>query len=159
MYHGVEPCEMISKNFERLIYNYENSGRKGKKELERKYGKQQIQYIEKYLTTQYLKVRNLQKRDSLAMRNLITRLDNKIYRSIITNEIFVQINAKSCPSCHTFISKSDGCNKMTCSHCQSYFCWLCNKKITSINPYKHFNGNSPCSGRLFEGMDFEQDII
>lgn len=44
---------------------------------------------------------------------------------------------------------------MTCGHCQSSFCWLCNEQIYG---YDHFNsGDSPCRGLLFEGLE-ENDI-
>lgn len=70
---------------------------------------------------------------------------------------FIQENTKSCPKCHSSISKIDGCNKMTCGHCYSYFCWLCGKSIDLKNPYQHFtNIKSPCYGLLLDGV--EQDV-
>ncbi|XP_014483372.1 PREDICTED: E3 ubiquitin-protein ligase RNF14-like [Dinoponera quadriceps] len=126
VYHGITPCEMSSRDFQKLIDKYKNSNDKQKKLLEKKYGKLRIQLVEKHLTTKYL-----------------------------------QDNAKSCPSCRTFIIKSDGCNKMTCTHCQSYFCWLCGHKIISTNAYEHFKDkNSPCFGRLFEGaVNIDYDVM
>eukprot|EP00026_Physarum_polycephalum_P007108 Phypoly_transcript_07162.p1 GENE.Phypoly_transcript_07162~~Phypoly_transcript_07162.p1 ORF type:complete len:506 (+),score=42.65 Phypoly_transcript_07162:109-1626(+) len=44
--------------------------------------------------------------------------------------------SKGCPKCGTRIQKSSGCNKMTCSRCHSYFCWLCGE---SIRGYDHFH--------------------
>ncbi|XP_011863492.1 PREDICTED: E3 ubiquitin-protein ligase RNF14-like [Vollenhovia emeryi] len=124
-YHGQESCEMTSAYIAELTEKYKNSNDKEKKMLEKKYGKRQMQIVERCLTTEYLKD-----------------------------------NAKSCPKCHSFISKTDGCNKMTCAHCQAFFCWLCNKQIYG---YEHFNSaDSPCFGLLFEGMqnvmDYEDNI-
>ncbi|KAL0108877.1 hypothetical protein PUN28_014176 [Cardiocondyla obscurior] len=69
---------------------------------------------------------------------------------------YLQDNTKSCPKCHSLISKIDGCNKMTCKHCKSFFCWLCNEQIYG---YDHFNNvDSPCYGSLFEGTELN-DII
>ncbi|XP_072751461.1 E3 ubiquitin-protein ligase RNF14-like [Anoplolepis gracilipes] len=88
------------------------------------------------------------------------RLENKygkrqiqLVQETLTTE-YLQNNAKTCPKCHSFISKIDGCNKMTCKYCQYTFCWLCGQLITLINGYLHFtNANSPCFGRLFEGIE------
>nr|XP_012224246.1 PREDICTED: E3 ubiquitin-protein ligase RNF14-like [Linepithema humile]XP_012224247.1 PREDICTED: E3 ubiquitin-protein ligase RNF14-like [Linepithema humile]XP_012224248.1 PREDICTED: E3 ubiquitin-protein ligase RNF14-like [Linepithema humile] len=127
VYHGTAPCEMTSDHIKELVKEYKNSDDKKKKLLEKKYGRRQMQLVEKRLTTDYLKD-----------------------------------NAKSCPKCRSFISKTDGCNKMTCQHCQCCFCWLCGEWITSMNAYEHFtNVNNLCFGRLFENMenDDNDDII
>ncbi|XP_059157663.1 uncharacterized protein LOC131942020 [Physella acuta] len=34
-------------------------------------------------------------------------------------------NRKHCPKCTTVIEKNGGCNKMHCSGCKIYFCWIC----------------------------------
>lgn len=67
-------------------------------------------------------------------------------------------NCKNCPRCGTNIQKVDGCNKMTCTSCKQYFCWLCLGTLSRINPYSHFNNaNSPCFNQLFHGVDFEAE--
>jgi E3 ubiquitin-protein ligase RNF14 len=45
--------------------------------------------------------------------------------------------SKPCPECRVCIQKTEGCNKMTCNMCNSYFCYLCGKKIQG---YDHFQG-------------------
>ena len=51
------------------------------------------------------------------------------------------------------MQKLDGCNKMTCSKCHCYFCWLCFKVLSKNDPYSHFNSaNSECFEKLFEGV-------
>ena len=50
--------------------------------------------------------------------------------------------------------KMDGCNKMTCTKCREYFCWLCNGSLSRSNPYAHYSAKgSKCQNRLFEGME------
>lgn len=57
VYHGVSPCEMLNKEKEKLIADYQNASEKEKKLLELRYGKRQIKLIvEETLTNNYLKV-------------------------------------------------------------------------------------------------------
>jgi hypothetical protein len=59
---------------------------------------------------------------------------------------------KFCPMCRSPTLKRDGCNKMHCSICNVKWCWIC--KALAIS-YDHYNVNSktPCSNRLWEGVD------
>ncbi|MEQ2263329.1 hypothetical protein XENORESO_006149 [Xenotaenia resolanae] len=67
-------------------------------------------------------------------------------------------NCKCCPRCGTNIQKVDGCNKMTCTSCKQYFCWLCLGVLSKVNPYSHFNNpHSPCYNQLFHGVDADED--
>ncbi|KAK3258202.1 hypothetical protein CYMTET_32739 [Cymbomonas tetramitiformis] len=63
----------------------------------------------------------------------------------LQNEImarhYVMKNAKQCPTCKMAIEKSEGCNKMTCRNCNSYFCYKCGKTITG---YEHFKEGGTC---------------
>ena len=71
---------------------------------------------------------------------------------------WIDSNARKCPHCQAKIQKVLGCNKMTCSHCNSNFCWLCNNSLPSVDPYKHFRpGQSNCAGKLFEGITVDSD--
>ncbi|XP_067085088.1 E3 ubiquitin-protein ligase RNF14 [Osmerus mordax] len=67
-------------------------------------------------------------------------------------------NCKGCPRCGANIQKVDGCNKMTCTTCKQYFCWLCLGPLTRVNPYSHFNNPaSSCYNQLFQGVDIDED--
>ncbi|KAG7830341.1 hypothetical protein KL920_001979 [Ogataea angusta] len=58
-----------------------------------------------------------------------------------------------CPSCSLLIQRSDGCNKMTCSRCRTYFCNLCGETLSRTDPYSHYNNPmNECFRRLFDGL-------
>ncbi|XP_053145935.1 E3 ubiquitin-protein ligase RNF14 [Hemicordylus capensis] len=72
---------------------------------------------------------------------------------------WLEKNSKSCPCCGTPIEKLDGCNKMTCTGCMQYFCWLCMGSLSRANPYRHFNDPaSPCFNLLFQTMQNDADL-
>ena len=75
-----------------------------------------------------------------------------IFEDLFTAE-WLESNAKQCPNCLASIQKVDGCNKMTCTKCHCYFCWMCLSILSRSNPYLHFNNPaSKCFNRLFEGI-------
>ncbi len=93
-------------------------------------------------------------RDSLIKRYGEKRLQRAIeeYQSIN----LIQKTSKKCPNCRSWMQKLDGCNKMTCSKCQCYFCWLCLKELSKSDPYSHFNKfDSECFEKLFENIEIE----
>mmetsp|Transcript_27251 Transcript_27251/g.59541 ORF Transcript_27251/g.59541 Transcript_27251/m.59541 type:complete len:579 (-) Transcript_27251:897-2633(-) len=57
---------------------------------------------------------------------------------------------KNCPSCHMGIEKTEGCNKMHCNYCSTYFCWRCREMNIG---YDHF-GAGKCS--LFEQAEIDR---
>ena len=64
----------------------------------------------------------------------------------------IEKTSKQCPKCRSWLQKLDGCNKMTCTKCSCYFCWLCLQLVSRNDPYSHFNSiNSECYQKLFEG--------
>ncbi|XP_053319323.1 E3 ubiquitin-protein ligase RNF14 [Spea bombifrons] len=65
---------------------------------------------------------------------------------------WLEKHSKPCPRCGTPIQKIDGCNKMTCTSCTQYFCWLCMSILSKGDPYGHFNDtSSACFDKLFRG--------
>lgn len=67
-------------------------------------------------------------------------------------------NAQACPSCNIFVEKSQGCNHMICSICQTHFCFLCGEGLSSRNPYSHYSDKGvSCYGKLFEGLTGLED--
>ncbi|KYN38237.1 E3 ubiquitin-protein ligase RNF14 [Trachymyrmex septentrionalis] len=119
VYHGVEPCKISSAEKQRLLNEYQSASNEKKAEMEKHYGKRQLQ----------------------------TMLENTM------SENWINDNSHNCPHCKTAIEKSDGCNKMTCSHCGTYFCWLCGTRLNPEAPYLHFrNPDSKCFNMLYRGM-------
>ncbi|CAP28797.1 Protein CBG08978 [Caenorhabditis briggsae] len=68
------------------------------------------------------------------------------------NEEWLDSNSKPCPKCAVSIEKNEGCHKIHCTKCDTYFCWLCTAVLSKEDPYQHFQGDGTCSGRLFEGV-------
>ncbi|KAA0720480.1 E3 ubiquitin-protein ligase RNF14 [Triplophysa tibetana] len=59
-------------------------------------------------------------------------------------EKWLKENCKPCPCCGVQIQKVMGCNKMTCTSCRMFFCWICSTILKKANPYEHFEDqNSP----------------
>ncbi|KAG7203800.1 hypothetical protein KM043_013817 [Ampulex compressa] len=69
------------------------------------------------------------------------------------SEHWINDNTKTCPRCNIAIQKSEGCNKMTCWRCDTFFCWLCGTVLQHKNPYSHYNTPySECTGKLYHGI-------
>ncbi|KIJ54417.1 hypothetical protein M422DRAFT_99431, partial [Sphaerobolus stellatus SS14] len=43
-----------------------------------------------------------------------------------------------CPECHIPFVKQDGCNKIYCTQCHKFSCYLCRELINQTTPYSHF---------------------
>ncbi|XP_015907453.1 E3 ubiquitin-protein ligase RNF14-like [Parasteatoda tepidariorum] len=87
--------------------------------------------------------------DSEVKEQLEKRHGKRAIKALVEDslsESWKNSNSKSCPSCKASIEKSDGCNKMTCFKCATFFCWECMKILESSNPYFHFNAlNARCT--------------
>ncbi|CAL7947860.1 unnamed protein product [Xylocopa violacea] len=79
----------------------------------------------------------------------------RIVEKYLTEQYIKTGQVKPCPNCSTMISKTTGCNKMTCFYCKAHFCWLCGIHITSKFAYDHFTTPTTCYNRLFEGIEDE----
>uniref|UniRef100_A0A8C5QP22 E3 ubiquitin-protein ligase RNF14 n=1 Tax=Leptobrachium leishanense TaxID=445787 RepID=A0A8C5QP22_9ANUR len=59
--------------------------------------------------------------------------------------------SKRCPRCAAHIEKIDGCNKIHCTKCKEFFCWLCMKILDKTNPYDHYNDSrATCYGLVMQ---------
>ncbi|RWS28685.1 E3 ubiquitin-protein ligase RNF14-like protein [Leptotrombidium deliense] len=76
----------------------------------------------------------------------------KEVENLLSNQC-INRKCKQCPNCKVNIEKNEGCNKIICTKCKSYFCWLCLQIINKSDPYKHYNdGGSKC--KLFPRYRF-----
>ncbi|KAK9814225.1 hypothetical protein WJX72_002540 [[Myrmecia] bisecta] len=48
----------------------------------------------------------------------------------------IEETTKPCPRCSMAIQKSQGCNKMTCANCNTFFCYRCGREIEGYSHYK-----------------------
>ncbi|KAK0093349.1 hypothetical protein PV326_013774 [Microctonus aethiopoides] len=74
------------------------------------------------------------------------------------SENWIHNNSHNCPHCNAAIEKSDGCNKMTCGRCNTFFCWTCGVRLDHNNPYVHYRSpDSKCFNKLYLGLIDEED--
>ncbi|XP_014255114.1 E3 ubiquitin-protein ligase RNF14-like [Cimex lectularius] len=80
------------------------------------------------------------------------------YINIAKSENWIKTNSKLCPNCKAAIEKMDGCNKMACTKCKIFFCWICLSILDPEKPYRHFDDTqSACFNQLFQGVDIEDN--
>ncbi|KER26675.1 hypothetical protein T265_06111 [Opisthorchis viverrini] len=70
---------------------------------------------------------------------------------------YVDEHCKYCPGCWSPVEKDSGCNKMTCPYCRTRYCWLCLQILHGKDPYDHFRSGGPCNGRLFVGLEEDEE--
>lgn len=78
---------------------------------------------------------------------------------------YLKNNSKPCPNCGAAVQLGMGCNKIVCSVCSNYMCYLCGKSLNKSDPYAHFRPGGPCENKLYEGTvendawvdDFDED--
>jgi E3 ubiquitin-protein ligase RNF14 len=97
-------------------------------------------------------------------KQLLERRYGRLHLKQLVDESFSQQwleeNSKQCPRCKAHIQKSDGCNKMTCTKCRCYFCWLCGAHLKQDNPYSHFiTPGETCYQQLFEGIENDDFLM
>ncbi|ESN98785.1 hypothetical protein HELRODRAFT_162245 [Helobdella robusta] len=78
--------------------------------------------------------------------------------SQVETDNWLETNSKKCPNCKSNIEKNEGCNKMTCTKCKSFFCWLCLKQLDNFNPYSHYSDvKSKCYNQLYPPGGFPEN--
>ncbi|CDW89108.1 e3 ubiquitin-protein ligase rnf14 [Stylonychia lemnae] len=75
--------------------------------------------------------------------NFVKNQFNQIQEQM--NLHYIKQCTKQCPNCKFTIQKVDGCNKMICSRCGIFFCWMCVKQISG---YSHFSESPQCGDIL-----------
>ncbi|KAI5477490.1 E3 ubiquitin-protein ligase RNF14 [Pseudohyphozyma bogoriensis] len=79
----------------------------------------------------------------------VKRLVN-VFEEDRMNREYMEGNSMGCPGCEVRIQKSQGCNHMHCTRCNTHFCFRCGGRLPG-NPYEHFSvqGGS-CYNKLFD---------
>lgn len=67
------------------------------------------------------------------------------------------IIVKNCPFCTVSIVRSGGCAHIECSNCYNHFCWICLKKSSYSEIYKHISSQHGGYGFDEDDQDFYDD--
>lgn len=94
--------------------------------------------------------------------DLMQKMSNEYLMDKLFNELLLDESQdfSKCPTCDLVIQRMEGCNKMRCSACYTFFCNVCGVYLNHDKPYEHFNDkSSSCYGKLFHGMPgMDQDF-
>lgn len=89
--------------------------------------------------------------------------DNDLHGLHTVEEARSQAIMRHCPKCKVKIVKEFGCNKMTCTSCNTIMCYVCNLDLTALgqHPYDHFHKpGSKCVLHDEEGLNrHEQEAM
>lgn len=128
-----------------------------------KYGGIPIEKLEQWILLE----KHSRERDLLRYKYGFDLL-NKVSREYTMDKLFTEMildtsqGFSKCPTCEMIIQRLEGCNKMKCSSCATYFCNLCGSFLPYDSPYDHFNtAGGSCYGKLFHGMpgvDLEEEV-
>jgi len=116
------------------------------------HGVNPCQYSANQMTQIYEDYQKASPAERLALEQKYGKVFNNIMDEMASLAT-IKITARQCPMCSIYVDKIEGCNKMTCSKCHSYFCWSCREVLSKSDPYGHFNRReSKCFGKLFDGV-------
>lgn len=104
--------------------------------------------------------KNATRKERLELEKRYGKIKLKELVATAETEKWIKRNSQKCPACRVNIEKNDGCNKMQCSNCDAYFCWLCLTILSKETPYDHYQQEtSECFNLLIDGMfDPEDDV-
>ena len=54
------------------------------------------------------------------------------------SSLLISQTTQPCPNCRVAIEKNEGCDHMTCKHCNQNWCWVCNDMFPPTDPYHPF---------------------
>ncbi|XP_066600300.1 E3 ubiquitin-protein ligase RNF14-like [Prorops nasuta] len=97
-----------------------------------------------------------ERREELEQRYGKKRMQMLVENSM--TESWMNENSNKCPRCNAAIEKIDGCNKMVCIICNTYFCWICRQRLSRSKPYSHFNDpSSSCFNMLYHRLIADEE--
>ena len=53
----------------------------------------------------------------------------------------IKQDSQCCPKCRVRIMRSQGCNHMKCTNCNTHFCYRCGTTLDEKDPYRHFKAD------------------
>jgi len=65
----------------------------------------------------------------------------KVMEELLTLNMLAA-ESQNCPKCHVLITRSEGCNHMTCRKCGTHFCYRCCATLNPASPYDHFKSGA-----------------
>lgn len=131
-----------------------------RKYTSKQYGGIPIEALEKWILAE----KNSRDRDVLRYKygsDLLVKVSHEYTMDKLFTDMLLDTSQgfSKCPMCDLIIQRLEGCNKMKCSSCATFFCNLCGCFLPYDHPYEHFNTpGSSCYGKLFHGMVGMEDI-
>ncbi|KAJ2123741.1 hypothetical protein IW147_002334 [Coemansia sp. RSA 720] len=113
--------------------------------------------VEKYWRACMYEVKNGSSKERTYMERQHGRAFMQQYRRYIEDALslkYIDASSVQCPKCKQGIHKIHGCNHMTCSRCNTHFCYLCGSSLDSSHPMAHFNNSkSNCYAKLMVNVE------
>ena len=69
----------------------------------------------------------------------------------------IEKSSKPCPCCGMAIQRTEGCNKMVCTHCSAAWCYKCGKQI--FNGYDHYKQSGEGGASTRNCVLFDEEEI
>ncbi|KAA1094333.1 translation termination inhibitor protein itt1 [Puccinia graminis f. sp. tritici] len=104
--------------------------------------------IEEYLDEQSSNSKRIEIERRVGGQKKLQKLIDE-YLEERANREWKTAHTTTCVTCFIPVEKSEGCNHMICTKCQTHFCFRCGLKLSPTQPYLHFSTpESACFNQL-----------